>query len=152
MGLPCHTAEELHSIGHLKVWGDVQKLHLGMAYFLVHVDDTSEAGTYSMAIVWINSHQARTFLVVEALEMLSSFAPEGSNWPYVLIQLYEGANHMPLPKDRHVCILPQGEVERPSGQISQLHFSVSTQGAQIPKGSFCQGISKGDGLKGDSQP
>ena len=34
----------------------------------------------------------------------------------------------------------------------QLHFPVSTQGVQIPKGSVCQGISQGDGPKGDSQP
>ena len=58
--------------------------------------------------------------MVEALEMLSSFTPEGSDWPYILIQLYEGAYHMPLPKDRHVCILPQGEAESPSEHISQL--------------------------------
>ena len=51
IGLPCHTVEELHSISHLKVWGDVQKLHHGMAYLLVRVDDTSEARTYSMALV-----------------------------------------------------------------------------------------------------
>ena len=43
-----------------------------------------------------------------------------SDWPYILIQLYEGANHTPLPKDRHVCVLPQGEAESPSGWISQL--------------------------------
>ena len=120
IGLPHHMAEELHSIGHLKVWGDVQKLHLGMAHLLVWVDDTLEAGTYGMAIVWINSCQARMFLMGEALEMLSSLTLKGSDWPYVLIQLYEGANHMPLPKDRHVCILPQWEAESPSGQISQL--------------------------------
>ena len=120
IGLPHHTVEELHSIGCLKVWGDVQKLHLGMAYLLVCVDDTLEVGTYGMAIVWINSCQARMCSVVEALEMLSSFTPKGSDWPYVLIQLYEGTNHMPLPKDRHVCILPQWEAESPSGQISQL--------------------------------
>ena len=35
IGLPCHTAEELHSISHLKVWEDVQKLHHSMAYLLV---------------------------------------------------------------------------------------------------------------------
>ena len=35
IGLPHHKAGELLSIGHLKVWGDAQKLHLGMAYFLV---------------------------------------------------------------------------------------------------------------------
>ena len=120
IGLPHHTVEELHSIGCLKVWGDVQKLHLAMVYLLVQVDDTSEARTYGMAIVWINSLQARMFSMVEALEMLSSHTSEGSDWPYVLIQLYEGTNHMPLPKDRHVCILPQGKAESPSGQISQL--------------------------------
>ena len=51
IGLPLHTAGELHSISHLKVWGDVQKLHHGMAYLLVRVDDTSEAGTYGMGLV-----------------------------------------------------------------------------------------------------
>ena len=56
----------------------------------------------------------------EALEALSSHTPKGPDWPYFLIQLYEGANHMPLPKDGHVCVLPQGEAESPSGQISQL--------------------------------
>ena len=120
IGLPHHMAGGLHSIGCLKVWGDAQKLHLGMAYLLVWVDDTSEAGNYGMAIVWIDSSQARMVEMEEALEMLSSLTPEGSNWPYVLIQLYEGANHSPLPKDGHVCVLPQVEVESPSGQISQL--------------------------------
>ena len=79
IGLPWHTAEELHSISCLKIWGDVQKLHHGMAYLLVQVDDTSEAGTYGMAIVWISSLQARVSLMVEALEMLSSLTSEGSN-------------------------------------------------------------------------
>ena len=57
-GLPCHMAEELHSISHLKVWGDVQKLLFSMAYLLVQVNDTSEAGNYGMAIVWVSSLQA----------------------------------------------------------------------------------------------
>ena len=120
IGLPHHMAGELHSISHLKVWGDAQKLNLGMAYLLVQVDDTLEAGNYGMAIVWIDSCQARMVLMGEALEALSSLTPKGSDWPYILIQSYEGANHTSLPKDRHVCDLPQGEAESPSGQISQL--------------------------------
>ena len=52
--------------------------------------------------------------------MLSSLTSEGPDWPYVLIQLYEGANHMPLQEDRHICILLQEKAESPSGQISQL--------------------------------
>ena len=120
IGLPHHMVEELHSISHLKIWGDVQKLHHGMAYLLVQVDDSSKAGTYGMAIVWISSLQARVSSMVEALEMLSSLTSKGSDWPYVLIQLYEGANHTPLPEDRHICILPQEKVESLSGWISQL--------------------------------
>ena len=58
--------------------------------------------------------------MVEALEILSSLTSEGSDWPYVILQLYEGANHMPLPRDKHICVLPQGKVESLSGQISQL--------------------------------
>ena len=58
--------------------------------------------------------------MVEALEILSSLTSEGSDWLYVFLQLYEGANHMPLPRDKHICVLPQGKVESPSGQINQL--------------------------------
>ena len=75
-----------------------------------------------MALVWISPLQARVSSMVEALEILSSLISKGSDWPYVLIQLYEGANHMPLLKDKHICILPQEKVESPSGQISQLKF------------------------------
>ena len=120
IGFPCHTAEELHSISHLKVLGDVQKLHQGMAYLLVRINDTSEARTYGMALVWISPLQARMSSMVKALEILSSLTSEGSDWLYLILQLYEGANHMPLPRDKHICVLPQGKVESPSGQISQL--------------------------------
>ena len=65
--LPHHMAGELHSIGHLKVWGDTHKPHLGMVYLLVWVDDTSEAGNYGLAVVWISSCQARMSLMGEAL-------------------------------------------------------------------------------------
>ena len=48
IGLPHHMAGELYSIGRLKFWGDAQKLHLSMAYLLVRVDDTLEAGNYGI--------------------------------------------------------------------------------------------------------
>ena len=73
-----------------------------------------------MALVWISPLQARVSLMVKALEILSSLTSKGSDWPYVLIQLYEGANYMPLLKDKHICIQPQEKAESPSGQISQL--------------------------------
>ena len=73
-----------------------------------------------MALVWISPLQARVSSMVEALEIVSSLTSKGSDWPYILIQLYEGANHMPLPKDKHICVQPQEKAESPSGWISQL--------------------------------
>ena len=57
----------------------------------------------------------------EALGTLSACISSGLDWPYVLAQLYEGSNHTPLPKDKHLGILLQGKVEEsPYGWISQL--------------------------------
>ena len=59
-------------------------------------------------------------MMEEALGILSTCTSHRPNWPYVFIQLYEGANHAPLPKDKHLSILSQGNAESPCGQISQL--------------------------------
>ena len=91
-----------------------------MAYLLVTVEDASEAKGYGIALVWISPHQAWASMMEEALVILSTCISSGPNWPYVLTQLYEGANHAPLPKDKHLGILPQGKAESPCGQISQL--------------------------------
>ena len=76
---------------------------------------------------------------------MSACDPSGPDWPYALAQLYEGSNHAPLPKDKHIGILPQGKVEKsPYGWISQLEV--------------CQLLSTGPqviyqvGLNGGDQP
>ena len=117
---PYHMVGELHSISHLKVWGDTQKPHDCLAYLLVRVEDASEVEGYGIAIVWISPHQARASMMEEALGILSTCISSGPNWLYILTQLYKGANHAPLPKDKHLGILPQGKAESPCGQISQL--------------------------------
>ena len=118
--LPQDTAEELDSISHLKIWGNTQSLHQDMAYLLVWVDNTPNAKIYGMAPVWVSLLQTKASSVVEALEILTTFAFKGSNWPYTLIQLYEGANHMPLPENKHLGVLCQEQMESPSGRVSQL--------------------------------
>ena len=118
MDLPYHMVGELLSISCLKIWGDTQKPWVGMAYLLVKVEDASEVEGYGMALVWISPHQAQALTMVEALEILSTCTPSGPDWPYILIQLYEGTNHAPLPKDKHLGILSQAE--SPCGQIGQL--------------------------------
>ena len=91
-----------------------------MAYLLVWVNDTSEAGTYSMATVWVSWLQARASLMVEALEMLSSLTYKGSDWPYILIQLYEVPTICPSQKTDIFVSCPRRRLERPSGWISKL--------------------------------
>ena len=91
-----------------------------MAYLLVRVEDTSEVEGYGIALVWISPHQAQASMMEEALGILSTCVSSGPNWPYVLTQLYEGTNHVPLPKDKHLSVLPQGKVESLCGQTSQL--------------------------------
>ena len=57
----------------------------------------------------------------EAVEKLTACTSSGTDWPYALVQLYEGPHHAPLPKDKHLGILPQGKAEETAfGQISQL--------------------------------
>ena len=113
-------AEELDSISHLKIWGNTQSPHQNMAYLLVQIDDTPNAKIYSMALVWVSLLQTKVSSVVEALEILTTFAFEGSDWPYILIQLYEGANHMPLPENKHLSVLCKEQMGGPSGGVSQL--------------------------------
>ena len=91
-----------------------------MAYLLVKVEDASEVEGHVVALVWISPHQAQASTMEEALEILSTCISCGSDWPYVLPQLYEGTNYAPLSKDKHLGILPQEKAEGPCGWISQL--------------------------------
>ena len=116
-----YTSEELLSISHLKIWWDIQEPHNNMAYLLVCTGDASGADNYGMALVWISPHQVPASTMEEAVGTLSGCISSGPNWLYVLAQLYEGSNHTPLPKDKHLDILPQGKAEeRPYGKISQI--------------------------------
>ena len=91
-----------------------------MAYLLVKVEDASEVEGYGMALVWISPHQAQASMMAEALEILSTCTSSGPDWLYVLTQLYEGTNNVPLPRDKHLGVLPQAKAESPCGWISQL--------------------------------
>ena len=140
--LPYHTVGEVLSISHLKVWGDTQKPQDSMAYLLVKVEDASEVKGYGIALVWISPHQAWASMMEEALEILSTCISLGPNCPYVLTQLYEGTNHMPLPKDKHLSVLPQGKVESPCGWISQLEVcELLSIGLQV---IYLMGLNGGD--------
>ena len=127
--LPCHTSGEFLSISCLKVWGNTQEPRTDMVYLLVHAEDTSEAQSYSLSLVWISPHQVQASTMEEAIGTLSVYIFSGPDWLYTLAQLYKGSSHTPLPKGNHLGILPQGKAgESPYGQISQLkvHQLLST--------------------------
>ena len=85
INLPYHTVEKLLSISCLKVWGDTQKPHSGMAYLFVRVEDSS-GEAYGLALVWISPQQARASTMEEALGILSTCTSNGLDWPYIFIQ------------------------------------------------------------------
>ena len=116
-----------------------------MAYLLVHTGDALGAENYGMALVGISPHQVRASTMEEAVGTLSACISSGPNWPYVLAQLYKGSNHTPLPKGKHLGILPQGKVEEsPYGWFSQLEVcQLLSTGPQV---IYPVGLSRGDQL------
>ena len=113
-----------------KDWGDTQEPHIDMAYLLVCTGDTLETWNFGISLVWISPKQVRAPSMEEAVGTLSAYISSGPNRPYALAQLFKGSNHIPLPKGKHLGVLPQGKVEEsPCGQISQLkvHQLLSTR-------------------------
>ena len=76
---------------------------------------------YGISLVQVNPNHVRAATMEEAVKKLTACTSGGTNWPYALAQLYKSPHHAPLPKDKHMGILPQAKVEEiPCRQISQL--------------------------------
>ena len=131
--LPCHSPVEMISISSFKVWGNIQEPHYDITYLLVHTGNTTEDRQYSISLVWVNPNQTWASTMEEAVETLATCPSSGTDWTYTLAQLYEGSCHAPLPKDKHLGILPQGKVEETScEQISQLDVcQLLSAGSQV---------------------
>ena len=80
----------------------------------------------------------------EAVEKLAACPSSGTDWPYALAQLYKGSCHAPLPKGKHLGILPQGKAgETSCGQISQLNIhQLLSAGPQVVYPSGLNGHDK----------
>ena len=76
---------------------------------------------YSISLVWVHPKQAMATTIEEAADSLTAYTSSGVNWPYAIAQLCEDPHHAPLPKNKHLGILPQGKAQETfCGQISQL--------------------------------
>ena len=76
---------------------------------------------YGISLVWVHPNQVRAPTIEEAAESSTAYTSSGVNWPVTLAQLCEDPHHAPLPKNRHLGILPQGKVQETfCVQVSQL--------------------------------
>ena len=108
-----------------------------MAYLLVCLGDTTEERQYGVSLVWVNPNQTRASTMEEAVEKLAACPSSGTDWPYAQAQLYEGSGHAPLPKGKHLGILPQGKVEETSWGRS-VSLTSANSFLQAPKWSIPQ--------------
>ena len=131
--LPCHSPMELLSMSSFQVWGNTKEPHHDITSLLVCMGSTEEDRQYSVSLVWVNPKQTRASTMEEVVETLAAYPSSGTDWPYALAQLYEGSCHAPLPKDKHLGVLPKGKVEDTScGQISQLDIcQLLSTGTQV---------------------
>ena len=90
--------------------------------------NTNEDRQYGVSLVWVNPNQTRASTMEEAVETLAACPSSGTDWPYILAQLYKGSHHAPLPKDKHL-----GKAEETScGQISQVDVhQLLSAGSQV---------------------
>ena len=102
--------------------GDAEKFCSDIAFLLVSTEEEATGNRmYSISTVWVNPYQARVSTVEEVVKELTALASSGSDWPYTLVQLNEDTHHAPLPKERHLGILPQGGTNRTAyRRINQL--------------------------------
>ena len=84
-------------------------------------------------MIWVNPYQARVFTVEEAVKQLTALVSTGPDWPYTLMQLYGDTCHVPLPREGHLSILPEGGTSSATcGRVSQLEVcQLLSLGSQV---------------------
>ena len=113
---------ELSSLTGLKALGDKEKFYNDISFLLVSAEEEVTGNRkYGLSTIWVNPCQARVPYMEEAVRELTTLVSSGSDWPYALVQLNKDTHHVPLPKEGHLGILPEGGTHSTAcGRISQL--------------------------------
>ena len=116
------TQSEVFSLTGLKAWGDKEKVHNDIAFLLVSAKEEATGDRkYSLSTIWVNPCQARVPSIKEVVKELTVWVSSRPNWPYAFVQLNEDTCHVPLPKEGHLGILPEGGTDSTTcRRISQL--------------------------------
>ena len=83
--------------------------------------------------IWVNPCHARVCSMEEVVRELTTWVSSGPNWSYTLVQLNKDTHHVPLPKEGHLGILPQGGTDMTAcGRIRQLEvWQLLVSGLQV---------------------
>ena len=81
----------------------------------------------------MNPYQARVPTVEEAVRQLTTLVSSGPDWPYALVQLNGDICHVPLPREGHLSVLPEGDTSSAvCGRVSQLDVcQLLSSGSQV---------------------
>ena len=116
------TQSEMSSLTSLKAWGEKQKAHNDITFLLVLAEEEATGDRrYGLLTIWVNPCQARVCSMEEVVRELTAWISSGPNCPYTLVQLNKDTHHVPVPKEGHLGILPQGGTDMTTcRRISQL--------------------------------
>ena len=117
---------------------------------------------YGLSTIWVNLYQARVSTVEEAVKQLTSLVSTGPDWPFTLVQLNSDTCHVPLPREGHLSILPEGgtssatyrrvsqlEVCQLLSSGSQVIYPVGLNGCEVPMiASLPKSLARGANLLG----
>ena len=116
------TQSELSSLTSLKAWGDKEKFCHDITFLLVSAEEEATWNRkYGLSTIWVNPCLARVPSMEKAVKELTAWVSSEPNWPYALVQLNKDTCHVPLPKEGHLGILPEGGTDSTTcRRISQL--------------------------------
>ena len=96
-------------------------------------------------MVWVNPIQARFPTVEEVVKKLTALVSSGPDWPYALVWFHGDTCHVPLPREGHLSVPPEGgtssaicrrvsqlEVCQLLSSDSQVIYPIGLNGCEIP--------------------
>ena len=88
----------------------MEKFCSDIAFLLVSTEEGAAGDrVYGLSAVWVNPYQARVSTMGEAVKQLTALVSSGPDWPYALVWLNGDTCHVPLPREGHLSILPEGD-------------------------------------------
>ena len=102
--------------------GEKQKICHDITFLLIVTEEEATGDRrYGLSTIWVNPCQARVCSMEEVVRELTTCVSSGPDWPSALVQLNEDTHHVPLPKEEHLGIMPQGGADMTTyRRISQL--------------------------------